>query len=237
MHIHSEQSLITMLRKNKTEFGNVIPFDLNNPQLLILDLSDRNAALKQMDFTHETSFTEYIFREMARADTPVAIGKYNEDRIIYRQSENFQDIEPRSIHLGIDLWAKAGTPVFSPLDGIIHSFGNNTGFGNYGPTLILQHILEGITFYTLYGHLNLDSLSYFQTGKTIQKNSIIGALGIQQENGGWPPHLHFQIISDIQHYKGDFPGVAAPSHRNYYLQLCPDPNLILQIKKLQTFND
>jgi murein DD-endopeptidase MepM/ murein hydrolase activator NlpD len=216
-------------------FGNILPYDLHIPQLLIFDLSAQNKELCQMDFTHETSFTEYIFNEMEKANMPVAIGKYNEDRIIYRQSENFQGIEPRSIHLGIDLWAEAGTPVFSPLHGHIHSFGNNTGFGNYGPTLIIQHRLADTTFYTLYGHLNEDSLTHFQTGKEVQQGETIGALGTQQENGGWPPHLHFQIISDIQYYSGDFPGVAAPSQREYYLWLCPDPNLILQIKKLQTF--
>lgn len=83
---------------------------------------------------------------MDRSGTPVAIGKYNENRIIYRQSENFQGLEARSIHLGIDIWAEAGTSVFCPIDGVIHSFKNNPGFGNYGPTLIIEHKLDETVF-------------------------------------------------------------------------------------------
>ncbi|WP_232064672.1 peptidoglycan DD-metalloendopeptidase family protein [Rhodocytophaga rosea] len=192
-----EQDLIQLLHTYEAELGNVFPFDLNTPKLLVFDLSDQNNELKQMDFTHETSFSEYVSNKMAEAHTPVAIGKYNEDRIIYRQSENFQGVEARSIHLGIDLWATAGTYIFSPLDGIVHSFADNKGFGNYGPTLILQHFLDDVTFYTLYGHLDHASLTHLQAGKAIQKGETIGALGTQQENGGWPPHLHFQICSTI----------------------------------------
>jgi murein DD-endopeptidase MepM/ murein hydrolase activator NlpD len=119
-----------------------------------LDLSSSNHTLNQIDFTNTVMFTQYVFGLMNEAGTPLAIGKYNEDRIIYRQSENFQGHEPRSIHLGIDLWAAEGTAIFSPLPGVIHSFNNNVGFGNYGPTLILQHQLEECIFYTLYGHLS-----------------------------------------------------------------------------------
>ena len=69
------------------------------------------------------------------------------------------------MHIGLDLWIKAGTPVLSALDGKVHSFDFNAGFGDYGPTIILEHQLEDQTFYTLYGHLSLDSLDGLKIGK------------------------------------------------------------------------
>lgn len=232
LYNHS-QRLINVLGQH-TDFAAIVPLNLHSPELLVFDLSETNPLLQQIDFTDKVSFNQYIFGEMRKAGSRVAIGKYNEDRIIYRQSENFQGAESRSIHLGIDIWAEAGTDVYSPLPGTVHSFGNNTGFGNYGPTIILQHSLHHITFYTLYGHLNTGCLEGMVAGKAINNDEKIGELGEISENGGWPPHLHFQIIADLQSWKGDFPGVAARSQRENYLQLCPDPNLILRIKKLET---
>lgn len=228
------RQLVRVLQQNSQEFAPIIPFGLHAPQVLVFDLSASNKVLNRIDFTDHETFNAYIFGEMQKAGTPVGIGKYQEDRIIYRQSANFQGIEARTIHLGIDIWAQAGTAVYCPLKGTIHSFGNNTGFGNYGPTLVIQHILDGITFYTLYGHLNVESLDKAKTGKPIEIGEKIGEFGKISENGGWPPHLHFQIIADMQTWHGDFPGVAARSQKEYYLMLCPDPNLILQIRKLET---
>jgi murein DD-endopeptidase MepM/ murein hydrolase activator NlpD len=177
-------------------------------------------------------FSQFIFEEMAKANTPVAIGRYNENRVIYERSTHFQGQESRSIHLGIDLWTAAGTSVFAPLQGRVHSYRNNEGYGDYGPTIILEHELNGFTFFTLYGHLNLGSLSKLMKGKAFDKGEKIGEIGSFPENGDWPPHLHFQVIADMQHYSGDFPGVASQSTSHDFLEICPDPNLILGIEKL-----
>ncbi|HSI90676.1 MAG TPA: peptidoglycan DD-metalloendopeptidase family protein, partial [Adhaeribacter sp.] len=138
----------------------------------------------------------------------------------------------RSLHLGIDIWAQAGTAVYAPLAATIHSFQDNAAYGDYGPTLILQHELEGTVFYTLYGHLDRASLKNLKPGKTIAKGEKIAEFGPYPENGDWPPHLHFQIIADMQNLKGDFPGVCKPSEKAFYVALCPDPNLILQSRHL-----
>jgi hypothetical protein len=61
-------------------------------------------------------------------------------------------------------------------------------------------------------------------------------VGEHHENGGWPPHLHFQIITELLGNRGDFPGVAAPSERSRWLELSPDPNLILQVPGLRTID-
>lgn len=120
--------------------------------------------------------------------------------------------------------------MLAPLEGVVHSFANNSSRLDYGPTIILEHEIEGgLKFYTLYGHLTADSLDGLAKGRLFKKGEEIGRVGAIGENGGWPPHLHFQIVTDLLGKSGDFPGVALPSQRNVWLSFSPDPNLILKI--------
>ena len=50
--------------------------------------------------------------------------------------------EPRTVHLGVDLFRPAGSPVFAPLRGRVHSLANNTTPGDYGPCVVLVHELD-----------------------------------------------------------------------------------------------
>ncbi|TDE10007.1 peptidoglycan DD-metalloendopeptidase family protein [Dyadobacter psychrotolerans] len=196
-----------------------------------LDFSRSNPDLLQRDLSKTSVFTDYVFEEMLDHSTYTGIGGYGEKRVIYRQLAHFskQEENPRCIHLGIDIWAPAGENIFTPLDGKVHSFAFNDHVGDYGPTIILEHELEGVKFHTLYGHLSLDSLTYLYTGKKFLAGDRIAAIGNHPENGDWPPHLHFQVISDIKNYKGDYPGVCSLKEKEYFLFVCPDPNLILRI--------
>jgi len=101
--------------------------------------------------------------------------------------------------------------------------------------LILEHLIEGETFYTLYGHLSESSITDKVEGEQVRRGDLIATLGNETENGHWPPHLHFQVITDMLNNKGDFPGVAPPSAKEYFHRLCIDPNLILKIKKLKIY--
>ena len=141
--------------------------------------------------------------------------------------EEREEVEPRRLHLGIDIWGPTGTPVYAPLEGIVHSFAFNDAYGDYGATLILQHEIDGFLFHTLYGHLSLHSIEDKKEGQEIQKGDWIAAFGEPAENGQWPPHLHFQLILDMQGKKGDYPGVCKFSERDIYLANGPDPDLLL----------
>jgi murein DD-endopeptidase MepM/ murein hydrolase activator NlpD len=124
--------------------------------------------------------------------------------------------------------------VLAPLGGVVQSFANNAGRLDYGPAIILEHETDlGLRFYTLYGHLTKDSLDGLAAGRAFKRGEKIGRVGRSGENGGWPPHLHFQVIADLLGKSGDFPGVALPSQRAVWLSLCPDPNLILRIPELE----
>ena len=197
-----------------------------------LDFSEANKDLLQRDLSETKTFSSYVFEEMLSNNAFIGIGGYDENRIIYRHRQHFTKEEnPRCIHLGTDIWTDAGDPVYAPLDREIHSFTFNDQYGDYGPTIILKHKLEETIFYTLYGHLSLDSLDGLFEGKRILSGEKIASIGDYPTNGDWTPHLHFQIIADMSVYKGDFPGVCSLQDREYYLSVCPDANLILRIEE------
>ncbi|MFN8393545.1 MAG: peptidoglycan DD-metalloendopeptidase family protein [Bacteroidia bacterium] len=155
-------------------------------------------------------------------------GGYQEQRLIYGNSSIFhQEQSPRNIHLGLDFWMDAGEKVYSPLDGTIHSLQDNDAFGDYGPTIIVQHWVRGTAFHLLYGHLGRASLLPWQPGQQVTKGDLIGCLGAPDENGNWPPHLHFQIIIDMEGKQGDYPGVCSVETLKHYSNNCPDPRFLL----------
>ncbi|MFO8055484.1 MAG: peptidoglycan DD-metalloendopeptidase family protein [Bacteroidales bacterium] len=223
--------LTAVLSHHRHDFEPVTPFDLQSKKLCYLDLSAANPDLGIEQISDNALFSETIkaFTESAGAD--IAIGRYDEDRSIYTKSEHFTPPgqEPRTLHLGVDLWMTAGTSIHAPLAARVHSFNHNDNYGDYGPTIILAHELEGILFYTLYGHLSLASLKDIFEGQHIAKGQAFCTLGSPDENGQWPAHLHFQLISNMMGKKGDFPGVAKCSEREKFLKICPDPGLILGI--------
>lgn len=216
---------------NKTKFSPVIESESND--YVWIDISKSNKELEKVDVTNASEFSEYISLFLKDNNAKIAIGGYNEARDIYKRSENFNssELEERYIHLGIDLWTKAYTAVLAPLKGKVHSFNNNLGVGNYGPTIILEHNLKGQKFYTLYGHLTKDSIEDIIIGETIDKGEMFAAVGNFPLNGDYPPHLHFQIIKDLKGMEGDFPGVTSLTSQKEDLENCPDPNLILKINR------
>lgn len=214
--------------------ASVLRFDLSICRPLVLDFSNANSELAHLDLGDTPAFAAWIEEHLAAEKSAVAVGRYGEDRVIYRHSPLFDGAsERRSVHLGIDLFAAAGTTVFAPLDGVVHSFADNNGIGDYGPTVIVEHDINNFRFWTLYGHLARTALDELHFGQKLEAGAQIATLGNLHENGAWPPHLHFQIITDIGGFQGNYPGVAAPSERSIWLERCPDPNLILQIPDLE----
>jgi 4-aminobutyrate aminotransferase-like enzyme/Ser/Thr protein kinase RdoA (MazF antagonist) len=224
------------LKANQAKIGPVIEADLKTAKTVTFDLSVGSPELASLaDQRDAQALTGLLFGRMKAAQVDVGIGRYNEARQIYTsplfRSEGETGPEWRTIHLGIDLFVAAGTPIFAPLDGKIHSFRHNTAQLDYGPTIIIEHEVaaEKISFFTLYGHLSQDSLEGLREGQPVKKGEQIARVGNFPGNGGWPPHLHFQVISDMLGRSGEFPGVALPSQRELWLSICPDPNLILGI--------
>lgn len=196
-----------------------------------LDLSINNSELKTLNITAASDFENYINDFVKQKKAHIAYGGYNETRNLYKRSTVFKASakEERNIHIGLDLWTTAGTPILAALDGKIHSFQYNHQLGDYGPTIILEHEINNQRFYTLYGHLSLESIQGLSKEELVKKGQTIGALGNADVNGDYAPHLHFQIIKDIQNKEGDYPGVCSSNTLPFYLSNCPDPNLLLKI--------
>lgn len=118
-----------------------------NSNSIALDLSIKNLELSQSIYGNTTAFCDYIHSKIGNK---IGFGGYLEHRVIYESHENFATASSdfRNIHLGIDFWTTAGTPVFAPIDGVVHSFQVNAGSGNYGPTIILYHPRKTSLVYT-----------------------------------------------------------------------------------------
>ena len=224
--------LANLLRKSQHTFHSVVPFDPVNDQLLLMDFTENNQVLTADIINDTNKYCAYINLQLQQANARYGIGGYDEHRTVYSRSTHFNGedgAEPRRLHLGIDIWGEAGTPVFAPLGGMVHSFAFNDHYGDYGATIILLHQLEGFPFYTLYGHVSLDDISVLSEGSYINIGQEFAHLGVPAENGHWPPHLHIQVIEDIEMKSGDYPGVCKLSEREKYLRNCPDPDLILRM--------
>lgn len=200
-----------------------------------IDLSGANKGLSEINISSSEEFSEFIRNYLQEKRKRVAYGGYNEVRELYRRSGLFSASEEeeseRNIHIGLDIWAEAGTAVLAVMDGKVHSFQDNSDFGDYGPTIILEHHFSGKTFFSLYGHLSKHSLQQeISIGKEVKQGEKIAELGTPSENGDYAPHLHFQLMANLQGKKGDYPGVTSLKELDFYLLNCPDPNLLLKIK-------
>ncbi len=234
--------LYELLKTHKRDFQQVVKFDSEYQKLIQFDFTENNVELEGINLQDTEQFSKYIFDKLKMRNAKFGFGGYDELRILYNKSGLFDNNlldkidsqaieEPRRLHIGIDIWGDEGTEVFAPLDGTVHSFAFNNRLGDYGATLILLHQLEGFPFCTLYGHISLQDFENIQEGSNIEKGQKLAHFGNPEENGHWPPHLHFQIINDIAPYKGDYPGVCKLSEKEKFLQNSPDPDLILNMRK------
>lgn len=212
----------------------VIGRRLSKSDFVPIDLSVENEELLNVDISNSNDLGAFIQMKITANQGIVGYGGYLEKRGIYKRSDYFNQPlsrdEERNIHLGMDIWVESGTSVRAVLPGTVHSFQNNTNFGDYGPTIILKHVFNSFEFFSLYGHLTAESLEGIKVGQMVESGEEIGFIGSSSVNGDYPPHLHFQLIRDIENYFGDYPGVASLKNLTFYQQNCPDPNLLLRIE-------
>lgn len=162
------------------------------------------------------------------------IGRYDEKRQNMYLSPQYEDkptcgkppTGKRNIHMAIDIWTAAHSPVYAFDDGVIAYFDNNDQPGDYGPTIVTKHTINDETIYALNGHLSIESLNDIKAGKLVKKGEKIAEIGTEKVNGGWAPHLHFQL-STKDPGQADMPGVVAEDDHEEALKTYPDPRIIL----------
>ena len=176
------------------------------------------------------AFHKYMFRQLEPGEA--GYGGYMEKRTVYAHSPVFRDREKgaRNIHLGVDYWVPAGTLVCAPLAGQVVGAEHLAGTGNYGGTMILKHAEQNHIFYSLYGHLDIDTVTV-EAGQQVEGGEVLAAIGAAKTNGGWPPHLHFQLIRKLDESVIDYPGVCFEEEMKLYGENCPDPRWLLHTVK------
>jgi murein DD-endopeptidase MepM/ murein hydrolase activator NlpD len=224
--------IVTQLNQLKTVAGPVAVLPFPTSDYSAIDLSTSAPDLEHLDLTDTIAMEKYIELYCQQRGAKVAYGGYLEHRNLYKHSSHFNQQDARTernIHLGIDFWVAAGTPVIAPLKGIVHSFQDNQGLGNYGPTIILEHRVGEMVFYSLYGHLSRASLEEIEVDQIIEKGEKFAVLGTAAVNGNYAPHLHFQLILDLEGKQGDYPGVCSQQDVAFYQDNCPNPMLLLSL--------
>ena len=232
LHALKKEIMLTekLLKTIQPSSINVIDSSIKKSDYIPIDLSKNNNDLLQFDVSSSSAWEKYINDYLKSNQKELAYGGYLETRNLYDRSSYFNTVSKenqRNIHIGLDLWCPANTNVLAAFNGVVHSFNNNTNFGDYGPTIILKHQIDDFSFYTLYGHLSINSLEKLAKGKEVKQGEVIAQLGTAEVNGDYAPHLHFQIIIDIEEKEGDYPGVCSLKDLDFYTKNTIDPKLVL----------
>ena len=217
-------NLDAFLKQNPTVSAPMFEPPLTNSLCVGMDLSSSSQEFAGLA---EGELDQAIVRRLTAAGAIAGVGGYLENRSLYQDTELFQGDSERCIHIGVDVFMPAGTVIHTPFDAEVHSFANRQVSGDYGPVIILRHELDGFEFHSLYGHLAETSLDGLSCGKTISAGKPVAKIGARPMNGNWPPHLHFQLIRDMQGSYGDYPGVVRLAEVEFFKANCPDPTDLL----------
>lgn len=234
----NEKAFSVWAENNNYSLSELFPTVQKN-EVCLLDLSVSSKWVgHQQEFNDLDLFQFKVDRLQKENPDKIIAGGYLEPRALYTSTTydktGNSGRESRTVHLGVDFWIPANTAVHAILDGEVVTTFNHAGDKNYGGLIILKHQTSSLEFYTLYGHLTVDSTIQKQPGDRIKKGECIGYLGDPTQNGNWAPHLHFQIMLSMLDYIVDFPGVAYYNQIAVWKGLCPDPNSLFKLESLNS---
>lgn len=220
--------------------ASVLPLDLRRAGRVVVSLAEGAPATR---LAGPVESWEWMQAQMDAANAQVVVGRYDEDRSCYAGEQFRTDApEPRSVHTGIDLFVADGTPVHAMLPGTVESVVDNAVAYDYGPTVVLRHVTgDGTPFWVLYGHLSRATLTHVHPGQRVAAGDVVGFIGDHTVNGGWAPHVHVQIMTDLMvdpdtGFDGNFEGAGEPSRMAIWKSLVPDANLLIRLAA-ETFAD
>ncbi len=217
------------LEQNAHDFAPVVRIDPARPGLLRLDLTAEGADARAWAGLDARAVGLAIEERLADEKASFGLGLYGEDRSVYKGDAFAIGTAGarRSVHLGIDLFAPAGTPVYAPFAGKVAFLHDDAVDFGFGPTVLLEHAAEdGTRFWTLYGHLSRESFARLAIGQRVEKGEAFTAFGDETENGNWAPHLHFQIVTDHLGLGGRMHGVGVRDQWQVWRAISPDPSVV-----------
>jgi 4-aminobutyrate aminotransferase-like enzyme/Ser/Thr protein kinase RdoA (MazF antagonist) len=232
--VPQHDAIVEWLRSDECRPVSPLPFDLRRAGRIVISLADGAPGMHVA--SDPVAYWDWLRQEMVAADAVVAIGRYDEDRNCYAGDQFTTDApETRSVHLGIDLFVEAETPLHAMLPGTVVTVVDNDLPFDYGPTVIVRHEAGAAgPFHVLYGHLSRRTLSTVRPGQEVAAGEVIAYVGDHTVNGGWAPHVHLQIITDLMADPvlgpdGNFEGAGEPSRMAVWRQIAPDADLLLRL--------
>jgi len=227
-------NIVRWISSQEGQFRPVMGTRLDEHNCEVVDLSVASCRSEAFADKNDSEAAALARRAPIETNKRFVIGRYDERRLIYtsvrfdhpcdRDAVVGETAERRTVHLGIDLFAPAGSDVFAPIAGEVYASEYRNHDQDYGGVVILRHITpDDDSFYTLYGHLSRGSVDGWSIGESVSAGESLGRLGTSDENGGWAPHLHLQVITDLLGLDGDFPGVSAASEGSVWTAFSPNP--------------
>lgn len=234
--LENETAVMTWLDRNRGTFAPIFGVDLSDKPMVSLAVGD--CAVPRDPTRLSDAEARRLVDPQSLAEDPIQVGYFAEPRLIYTEPAfrtcDHESGDRRTIHLGIDVFAPAGTPVFAPLDATVFHVENRPGRLDYGGVVILQHRTDrGDAFYTLYGHLHPQVEASLKTGAIVSAGTQFAELGDPSNNGGWDPHVHFQLALTTQGLGDDWPGVSMPDAIDLWTGICPNPAALLNLVDAQ----
>ncbi|WP_201863048.1 aminotransferase class III-fold pyridoxal phosphate-dependent enzyme [Microvirga soli] len=224
------------IASHRGRFAPMFGRDLNG--IPVIDLSVASPASPRNPFDLDPDDLDDAVAE-AMGDSDIGLGRYGEPRLIYTGPEfrktPYAGSHRRTVHIAVDVFIDAGTEVRAPLDGVVHAVELRTSPLDYGGVAVLEHATPGgDRFYTLYGHLAADVVTRLSPGQTVVAGEVIALIGDRAENGGWTPHIHFQLGLTTLGRGADWPGVADPDESAGWMELFPNGAALLNLANKDT---
>ena len=195
--------------------------DLAGPPL-ILDLESREGPMGSLAPRDQRGLQRLIESRLEHRGGWGLSGYLEDRRLLLAECPQMIG-EGRFYHLGLDIIVPEGTPLHAPLPARVAQTGYEEGAGNFGGFVLLEHALPGCErFFSLYGHLSLDSLP--AVGTSLTPGEPFARIGGFSENGDWFYHTHLQILSP-EAVNGGWvsKGYCAAADLPRIPRLCPDP--------------
>ena len=152
------------------------------------------AIMKKLDFLQEKTEGDSFFMQDILA-------RLTQNSLLLRSVPSFKPVDGwlssgfgyrtspfsgvRKFHKGVDVAARAGTPIYAPANGIVVFSGRKQGYGKY---IAVAH---GNGLITKYGH---NAENYVEVGQSVKRGEKIATVGSTGNSTG--PHLHYEVWKD-----------------------------------------
>jgi 4-aminobutyrate aminotransferase-like enzyme/Ser/Thr protein kinase RdoA (MazF antagonist) len=224
------ESTVAWLNQHSGAFHPLMGASIDLSQAPMVELSVEHSSIPQNPFAIQAHEAQQLIGK----DVQLALGYYLEPRLVYTdkafKNGPWPSSNRRTVHLGLDVFAPAGSALYVPLAATVETIDNRKANLDYGGVVILRHQTPaGDVFYSLYGHLDPSSLVHLSVGQQLIPGDLFARLGEPSHNGGWDPHVHVQLALFIEGMGYDWPGAADPDDLQIWQSLCPNPAALLNL--------